>query len=148
MKVKKRIILIVLVLMAGFVLADYVGLFPSICKDMGLDLVYNFEIIDSVNGTPVEGVVINATYKDSDAVIKSIDAGGGIYYIRAYGGRFGYTQTIFFKKPSPRQTIKEIKNKEIDFTFQHPLYKTFKKTYQQGKPREIYTVELVPAEDK
>ena len=136
--------------MAGFVLADYLELLVPfiICKDMSKLLVFNFEITDSVNGTPVDGVIINATYKDSDAVIQSNDVGGGIYYIIAHGGSFGYRQTIFFKKPSPRQTIKEIKNKEIDFTFQHPLYKTFKKTYQQGKPREIYTVELVPAEDK
>lgn len=86
--------------------------------------------------------------KGSDVIIKYMDIGGGVVSVVAGGGGFGYTQTLFFKKPSPRRAIKRINEKEIDFTFQHPLYKTFKGTFSRGKPGEIYTVKLIPIENK
>ncbi|MHC5185014.1 MAG: hypothetical protein ACYSPI_12185 [Planctomycetota bacterium] len=148
MKVKKRILWGVFGFILGFVIADYLEFFPTLYKDYGMSLPFTFEFVDSVDGTPVDGVVVNATYKDVDVINKYHDVGGGTVYVLARGGGFGYKQTFFFKKPSPRRTIKRINEKEIDFTFQHPLYKTYKKTLSKGKRGEIYTVKLIPIDSQ
>ncbi|MHC4836440.1 MAG: hypothetical protein ACYTCN_10995, partial [Planctomycetota bacterium] len=60
------------------------------------------------------------------------------------GGGFGYKKTFLFKKPSPRQTIKRINNKQIDFTFQHPGYQTVKRTLSKNKSGDSYVIKLAP----
>lgn len=146
MKVKKRIFWGFLVFVSGFILADYLELFPSIHKDCSMSLPFTFEFVDAVDAAPVDGVVVNATYNGSDVIVKCHDDIVGTVYVLVKGGGFGYKQTFFFKKPSPRKTIKRINEKEIEFSFQHPLYKTFKKTTSKGKLGEIYTVKLNPIE--
>ena len=136
MKLRKRIFLGTLVLVLGFVLADYLEFFPTIYKDYGMSLPFRFELVDSVDGTPVDGIVVKATYKDFDVINKCNDEGGGTVYIDAHGGGFGYKQTFLFKKPSPRRAIKRINEKEIDFTFQHYLYMTYKITLSKEKAGE------------
>jgi hypothetical protein len=146
MQTKKRVLLIALILVSGFVLADYLEFFPTLYKDYAMNLPFTFEFIDAVDNTPVSGITVNASYNGADAISKYHDDGGNTAYVVIKGGGFGYKQTFLFKKPSPRRAIKQIAEKEIDFTFQRTGYKTITQTLSKGKRGEIYIIKLSPVQ--
>jgi hypothetical protein len=139
----KKTVGVLLTLSCAFVLADYLESFPGIYKDFAMNLPFTFEFYDAENGKPVSGVVVDASYKGENAVNRYHEF-ENIVDVLVRGGGFGYKKTFLFKKPSPRQTIKRINNKQIDFTFQHPGYQTVKRTLSKNKSGDSYVIKLAP----
>ncbi len=143
MKVFRRVILVMLVLSVLFVVGDYCGLFLSFHGDGAMLFAFGFKFVDSVDGSVVSGVEVSAEYEGSVVSNRHADQRqDSVIFVISKG--FGGTQTILFHKPSKRKARRKFNQREFDFTFQHPLYETDKRTVSIAKDGNSINVKLVP----
>jgi len=137
----KNAILIAVIVAAfiiGFVIADYCELLLAIHKDGARSVRFHFKFQDLTNGKTLTGVTIESPGRSVITPNKTETSSDGIIHGVVMIG-WGCKQTILFEKPNFYQSMK---NKNIEFTFSHPSYRTETRTFTVKELKQTQTIEL------